>query len=400
MTFLEKKKASILGYLNNPKFLLCFWVVLCGIASFKQFAISDLSAGKCSYNNFRIFIQSFEHLINHQTLYGEYPNEYFDLYHYGPLFALLIAPFYYLPTALSLTLWGALNGWVLFKAIWSLPLDKPAKAAIIWISANTLVTATLNSQFHAICVAMIIFSYVYSAKGKEWLGTLFMVLGAFIKLYGIVGLAFFFFSKDKLKFILWTFIWSVVAFCLPMLVCKPSYVVQIYMDWFNDLVHKNGSNTDISQLRLDVCVMGMVRRITQNGTLSNLYYIIPAMFVMAASYLKFRIHKQVNFQLAVLASLLLFIILASTGSESPTYIIAFPGVGIWYVLEKKKNFGVIALLVVTLLISSFSPTDLFPKYIRVNYLEPYAMMALPVFLVWLRLNYLMIFNKLKPIQAA
>lgn len=397
MSYLTKKN-QITTLLYHPRFLLAIWIIICVIASFKQYAVSDLAQGKCNYNNFRIFIQSFEHLLQGKNLYNSYPNEYFDLYHYGPIFALLIAPFYYLPVGISLVLFGALNAWFLFKAIWSLPIDSRSKAIIIWVSTNTLITSTLNTQFHAICAAMIILSYSCIVYKKEIWSTLFIILGAFIKLYGIVGLAFFFFSKNKKKFILWTSLWTILIILLPMLVGKPSFVLQTYADWYVSLVDKNGTNIDITQTRLDVCVMGMVRKITHNPNLSNLYYIIPAFVVMGISFLRFKLHKQLNFQLALLASLLMFIILASTGSESPTYIIAFPGVGIWYILERKKNFMVISLLILTLVISSFSPTDLFPRFIRLNYLEPYAIMALPVFLVWLRLNYMMITDQLKPID--
>lgn len=397
MPFLSKKN-RFFALLRNPKFLLTCWIIICAIASFKQYATSNIAEGACRYNNFRIFYSSFEHLLHEKSLYGSY-SEYFDLYHYGPIFALLIAPFYYLPVGISIVLFGALNAWCLFKAIWSLPIGSHYKAIIIWISTNTLITSTLNTQFHAICVGMIILSYTCIVHRKDIWGTLFIILGAFIKLYGIVGFAFFFFSKNKKKFVLWTCFWTILIIALPMLVCKSSYILQSYADWYTDLVHKNGTNSDITQTRLDVCVMGMVRKITHIPSLSNLYYIIPAFIIMGISFLRFKFHKQLNFQLALLGSLLMFIILASTGSESPTYIIAFPGVGIWYILERKKNILVIFLLILTLVISSFSPTDLFPRFIRLNYLEPYAMMALPVFLVWLRLNYIMITDQLKPIDT-
>lgn len=397
MSYLTPKK-QVLTLLRDPNFLLTTWIIICAVASFKQYAISDLTQGKCSYNNFRIFIQSFEHLLQKKNLYNYYPNEYFDLYHYGPIFALLIAPFYYLPVGVSLMLFGTLNAWCLFKAIWSLPINSQSKAIIIWISTNTLITSALNTQFHTMCVAMIILSYTYMVHRKDIWSTLFIILGTFIKLYGIVGFAFLFFSKNKKKFVLWAFFWTIVVIALPMLICNPSYILQCYTDWYTSLMDKNGTNVDITQTRLDVCVMGMVRKIAHNADLSNLYYILPAFVIMGTSFLQFKLHKQLNFQLALLGSLLMFIILASTGSESPTYIIAFPGVGIWYVLERKKNFLVIFLLILTLVISSFSPTDLFPRFIRLNYLEPYAMMALPVFLVWLRLNYIMISNQLKSIN--
>ena len=198
MSYLTKRN-QIITLLYHPRFLLAIWIIICVIASFKQYAVSDLVQGKCNYNNFRVFIQSFEHLLQGKNLYNSYPNEYFDLYHYGPIFALLIAPFYYLPVGISLVLFGALNAWFLFKAIWSLPIDSRSKAIIIWISTNTLITSTLNTQFHAICAAMIILSYSCIVYKKEIWSTFFIILGAFIKLYGIVGLAFFFFSKNKKK---------------------------------------------------------------------------------------------------------------------------------------------------------------------------------------------------------
>ena len=397
MSYLSKKN-QLLSILQNPKFLLTLWVIICGVASLKQYLISDIAQGNCHYNNFRIFYYSFEHLLQGKNLYDAYPSQYFDLYLYGPIFALLVAPFYYLPESIGIILWGAISAWILFKAIWSLPLNSSSKATIIWISTNNLITSALNLQFNAICAAMIIFSFTYVLRKKDLYSAFFIILGTLIKIYGIIGVCFFVFSKNKTKAIVWSLCFTVVLLLLPAIICGPTFAVQCYKDWYDVLALKNAGNINITGNQLDVCVMGMVRKITQNPHLSNLYYIVAAMLLMAASFLNFKLHKNLNFQIALLGSLLMFIILASTGSESPTYIIAFPGVGIWYVLERKKNFLSISLLVLTLLISSFSPTDLFPRFVRVNYLQPYALMALPVFLVWLRLNYLMITNQLKPIE--
>jgi hypothetical protein len=54
------------------------------------------------------------------------------------------------------------------------------------------------------------------------------------------------------------------------------------------------------------------------------------------------------------------------------------------VLSEQKNWQW-ALLVITLLISSFSPTDLFPTFIREGYIIRYGLMILPLFGVWLAL---------------
>ena len=51
------------------------------------------------------------------------------------------------------------------------------------------------------------------------------MLGTMVKLYGIVGLAFFLFSKHRGKLVMWLAIWAAVMFAAPMLISSPEYVV-------------------------------------------------------------------------------------------------------------------------------------------------------------------------------
>src|SRR5678816_1138716 len=48
-------------------------------------------------NNFRIFRAASRHLLAGADLYAAYPAEHFDFYKYSPTFALLFAPFAYVP---------------------------------------------------------------------------------------------------------------------------------------------------------------------------------------------------------------------------------------------------------------------------------------------------------------
>ena len=50
-----------------------------------------------SHNNFLVFRGSFWHAWQGLPLYAEYPQEYWDINHYGPLFSLVIAPFAVVP---------------------------------------------------------------------------------------------------------------------------------------------------------------------------------------------------------------------------------------------------------------------------------------------------------------
>jgi hypothetical protein len=88
----------------------------------------------------------------------------------------------------------------------------------------------------------------------------------------------------------------------------------------------------------------------------------------------------------ILASVLMFTVLFSTGSESSGYIIALIGIVVWYTCVPWQRTGWdMALLVLVFVLSSLSPSDLFPAYIRKEWVQPYALKALPVTLVWLKL---------------
>ncbi len=58
-----------------------------------------------SNNNFTIIKSAYFHLAHHQPLYTPYPNEYFDLFQYHPVFAFLIAPIALIPPPIDLFIW-------------------------------------------------------------------------------------------------------------------------------------------------------------------------------------------------------------------------------------------------------------------------------------------------------
>ena len=47
-------------------------------------------------------------------------------------------------------------------------------------------------------------------------------------------------------------------------------------------------------------------------------------------------------------------------------------------------------MVFAFVLTSLSPSDLFPAYLRREWVQPYALKALPVVLVWLKLCYEML----------
>lgn len=358
------------------------WLLAGLFTGWKQYSLSDVQS---HINNFTIFRSSFGHFMQHLPLYSLYPKEYFDLYLYGPIFALCMAPFAWIPVWMSVVLWNVLNACMLCWAVWNLPCTQTQRSGILWIILNSTITALLNTQFHALCVALILWSYIFLHRGKIAWAVFLISLGILIKFYGVIGLAFFFFTKERVKFIFYGLASLGILLVIPLLLGGYAYGMQCYEEWFAVLGHKNDLNVDIRNIRTDVCVMGMFRRITGDGSLSNLWFILPSMLFSAWVYFRPKLWFQIDFQMRILAMMLIYLMLASTGTESPTLIMAFPGVGIWFVLSRRTRWDW-ALLIFTLVVASFSPTDLFPAYVRMHLINPYGLMILPLVMVWMVLG--------------
>lgn len=364
-------------FFRNPRTLFGLWMLLALVSALIKFH-------KC--NNFLIFKYVFWHTWNQTSLYAPYPTEYFDTNHYGPFFSLIIAPFAVVPLPIGLILWHVLMALALYVAVRKLPLAQGKQIFIYWFCAHELLTALFMDQFNIVTVALIVASYYCIEKEKDVMAACFIMIGTFVKLYGIVGLAFFFFSKHKAKFVAALFGWAIVCFILPMAISSPEYILGQYQEWKQSLGAKNMENM-FSNMQ-NQSLLGLVRKISHVSTYSDLWLIIPGILAFCAPYLRISQYKNCAFRYAFLASVLMFVVLFSTGSESSTYIIAFIGVAIWYVaVPWKRSRWDIALMVFAFILTSLSPSDLFPRFIRKTYVQPYALKALPVVLIWFKLIY-------------
>jgi len=379
-------------FFSNPRTLFGLWTLLAVVAGLTKIAPHR-------HNNFLIFRGVFWHTIQKLSLYDFYPTEYNDHNHYGPIFSLVIAPFAVVPDAIGLLGWLVVLALGMYYAVRRLPLEEGRQIFLYWFCAHELLTALQMQQFNIAIAAIIIGSFAAIEKGREVTAAFLIVLGTFVKLYGIVGLAFFFFVKRKPRFILALIGWSVVCFVAPMLISSPEYVVGQYVEWYERLAAKNGENT--FSLMQNISLLGMIRKISGSASYSDLLVILPGLALFGLPYLRFGQYRHLAFRYAILSSVLLFVVLFSTGSESSTYIIPFAGIALWYATSPWKRSGWdVALLVFAFVLSSLSPSDLFPRSLREAYVLPYALKALPPTLIWLRLSYALLTRDYAPSKMA
>ena len=370
----------------NYRFITILWFAL-ALATVVQ---NVWIAGK--FNNYLIFDGVFWHTFKQLPLYLPYPDEYFDTNHYGILFSAVITPFALLPKWIGCTLWIMANAAFLYWAIRQLPLSKKAIIAVLLIAAHDMYTAAAMQQFNISVIALLVGAFVFIERRQSHWATLFIVIGTLTKLYGIVGLAFFFFAKDKWRFIWSGLFWLIALFCLPMLYSSPDYVVSQYFDWYASLAEKNVSNLNTTIYNLqNLSLLGFLQRTGIYN--NNSIVILIGLGLFALPYLRIRQYKNLNFRLLLLASVSIFLCLFSTGTENSTYVVAYVGIGIWFMVSELHPKLKITLLVLAML-GSLSPTDLF-KPLKEPYIIRYSLRAVPVTLVWLAIVYEMLFIQVR-----
>lgn len=362
--------------LTNPLYLAILWIGMVLVRTFL----------KSIDNNYFIFSHSFKHAVDGLSLYAEYPKEYGDLFLYGIPFTAVIAPFAILPPLLGSMLWCLANVMLLFFAIKQLGLERWKFAFVILFCTNELFTSLIAQQYNIAVAGMIILSFALIEKKKDFWAALLIMFGTMTKLYGIVGLAFFFFSKRKWVLIGGLLFWGIFLFLLPMIYSSPEYVMNSYREWAEILLYKNSMNAFCDYT--NISFLGMVRKISQAAQYSDLWLIIPGLILFATPYLRINQYQYNRFRLHFLSSVLLFMTLFSTGTENWGYIGCIAGVGIWYVNTPTKNKTPILnniLLIFCFILTSLSPTDIFPTSVYRSLVVPYALKALPCTLIWFKI---------------
>ncbi|GAA4195613.1 glycosyltransferase family 87 protein [Pedobacter jeongneungensis] len=382
---------KVFTFLLKKECVIAIYLLLAVVAGFKQYHHH-------SYNNYLIFKYVYWHTADLQNLYSNYP-EYLDSNHYGPVFSVFIAPFALLPDGLGCILWNIANVCILLWGIYSLPISLKKRTIIAWISAHEALTALFSFQFNIALTGIILLSFSYLIKKKEIQSAFFIAFGTLVKLYGIVGLAFFFFTKNKLKFILGCFIAFALLFAVPMMISSPAFVIQSYSDWYHSLAHKNELNASLTSFQ-DISLMGIVRRATGNINIPNMPFLLGGLILFGLPYTRINQYKYLGFRLMLLASTLIFTVIFSSGSESPTYIIAFVGVAVWFMVQQNPKKGwIIALFIFAFVLTSLSPTDIFPRAVK-EFIRLYSLKALPCVIIWLTIIYQMMKEDFKSYQIA
>lgn len=337
------------------------------------------------YNNYVIFKQSFEHLLLNKNLYLEYPAEHYDLFKYSPAFALVMGLFYYLPDFIGILIFNLINAFLFIYAIRRLQLTSDAQKYLLLFVLLEMGISLTSTQTNLVIAGLIILAFTQLEKERYFWAAGCIVATVFIKLFGIVALALWVLYPKKARFAGWIVLWMAILALLPMILIPKDQLLSQYNNWAALLKMDHDASYGNS-------FMGWIHswfrvNIPKTGT------VLAAAVLFCVPLLKFSKYKLKAFRLQILASILLWVVIFNHRGESPTYIIALAGVGIWYFSQPAKRINKI-LLWLCLVFTSFTGTDLItPGWIINDFMEPYAIKSVFCCIVWFKLIADLIFDK-------
>lgn len=365
-------------FLREPV-LLSVYALVCGLITAQNYLLPPKQylpggAWYTQYNNYLIFKQSFPHLLAGQNLYAAYPQEYWDLFKYAPTFGLAMAPFAVLPDWLGLALWNLLNGLSVFFALKYLPgLSRQTTACIRWFVLLELVTSLQNSQVNALLLALLLGAYLAWERHRPGWATPALVAGAFVKPFVLAGGLLWFFFRGKRRALAAGIGTLVGLALLPAAVVGWPALRAQYENWAVLLESDYASSLGLS-------VMGWLH--TWFGLQPPHAVVIGAgTGLLLLPLLRTGRYLEVAFRRAYLASILIWVVIFNHRAESPTFVIAMAGVGIWYFSKAATRLDTV-LVVLTFVFTTLSPTDVFPATWRNEFVVPYVLKAVGCILIW------------------
>ncbi|MHB1861969.1 MAG: glycosyltransferase family 87 protein [Gemmatimonadaceae bacterium] len=330
-------------------------------------------------NNFLIFRGAWDHLVHRQNLYAPGPG-YQDLFKYSPSFAFLFAPFAVVPLGLGYLLWTALNAGLLYVAIGRLlpPRQALVVRAVVFFD---MLGSLQNAQSNALVTALIVLAFTELARRRQFAAAVSVAVGTAVKIFPIAAGVFLVFHPRRARFVGLCVLAGAAVALAPLLVVPARTLAAQYQGWRAVESHDAPDRMFSIMQQLHLWL-----HVDWPNWPQQLAGVAILMLPLAA-----RRDRLVDptFQRLFLASLLIFCVLFNHQAESPTFVVALCGVGIWFASTPATTWNR-ALLAFVLLGTTAVNSSLMPATLRREFFAPYYFKTIPIFVVWIALQVLLL----------
>jgi Glycosyltransferase family 87 len=352
--------------------IVAFYLLLASAITAQQ------TLGHARSNNFAIFRASFWHLLRGQDLYAWYPAEHWDLFKYTPTCAMLFAPFAVLPYGGGLFVWNVLNALALSGAVVMLLPGRAGVSALLIVLLEAL-GALQNTQSNALVAGLMVLSVVALERQRVAAGAAAILAGAVIKVFPLSAGLFGLLTPMRWRHVAWCALVGVAFVVLPLLVTSPELLAMQYRSWL--------AVQEQDTAKIGMAWMGGIIELAFGRAIPHApVQLFGVLVVVTGAWLaRDRWHDETVRRL-LLSSLLIFAVVFNHMAESPSFVIAYTGLGIWWASMPRERWRD-ALLLVIVLLGSVGGSDLVPKDIRVAYHGKTQLKAIVTLLGWFALQY-------------
>ena len=323
-------------------------------------------------NNLSIFRSASLNLFAGRDLYAAHPEQHFDFYKYSPTFALLFAPLAYLPFALAFLCWSLLNGLLLWYALDRLLPEREATVALALLYLEVLL-ALQYGQSNALVAALMILAFV-AFEGRRQVGAAVSITaGAAVKLFPLAALSLAVFHPRRLRFAAVFIAVFAAAFALPLVAIPLGDLLAQYRSWHaieaKDALRRGYSLMHYTHAWFGVDWPNWPQQAAGTALLLLPLGLRPERWASSA------------FRRLFLCSLLVYSVLFNHASESPSFVVAYAGIVIWYVSAPPSRLRM-AIMALTLLVMVVHDVDVVPRWVKYEIFVPYRIKGIPCLVAW------------------
>jgi glycosyl transferase family 87 len=340
------------------------------------------------YNNYEIFKFSFFHLIHGKDIYQLFPEDHWDLYKYSPTFSLFFGLLAWLPDSIGVILWHLINAMCLYAGIRMLRgISDKKKSWILLLCLPELLISIQNTQSNGLMAGLIILGFALAERSKFALSAFCLVFSVYIKLFSLVAFVIYLLSPRRLTLIAWSCFWMILLAALPLTVVDAHQLAFLYKSWLNLLQNDHSASFGLS-------VMGLMHSWLHLDLSKNLVA-LAGLLLFALPLIHIRQYKDYYFRLSFLASVLIWVVIFNHKAESPTFVIALSGVGIWYFSQTRSTLNLV-LVIMAFLLVTMSVSDIVPSHLKQEIFKPYGVKAIMPVIIWCKLLYEQLTLKYSP----
>ena len=333
-------------------------------------------------NNLSIFRSASLNLFAGRDLYAAHPEQHFDFYKYSPTFALLFAPFAYLPFALAFLCWSLLNGLLLWYALDRLLPERQATVALALLYPEVLL-ALQYGQSNALVAALMILAFIAFERRRQVVAAVSITGGAAVKLFPLAALSLAVFHPRRLRFGAIFIAVLAAAVALPLVAVPLGDLLAQYRSW-HAIEAKDALRRGYSLMHYLHAWFGVDWPNWPQQAAGTALLLLPLV-------LRTDRWEALEFRRLFLCSLLVYSVLFNHASESPSFVVAYAGIVIWYATSPPSRLRT-AVMALTLLVMVVHDVDVVPRWVKHDILVPYRIKGIPCLVAWCVMQWELLFT--------